>query len=157
VVPSDECVGSSYAFSGNIQRGIHAEKDSTGWADATMGSSDAQKLLKCPGVFSESCREFHKLSNKYKIAQNIVRSKELWPKYRRTATCVTGWTSGTVGATSIFQRSKIVQMLRIFSESCVEFHKISNEYKLVKNRVWSKEIHAKYRRAYDNTRWSDTT
>jgi hypothetical protein len=26
VVPSDECIGSSYAFSGNIQRGIRAKK-----------------------------------------------------------------------------------------------------------------------------------
>jgi hypothetical protein len=40
--------------------------------------------------FSESCREFHKLSNKYNIAQNGVRSKELWPNYRRAATWVTG-------------------------------------------------------------------
>jgi hypothetical protein len=131
VVPSDECVGSSYAFSGNIQRGNHAEKASTGWTDATICLSDAQKLLKCPRVFSESSREFHKLSNKYKITQSVVQSKELWPKYRRAATCVIGWTSGTVDATSIFQRSKIGQMLRIFSESCVEFHKISNKYKIV--------------------------
>jgi hypothetical protein len=42
-------------------------------------SKTAQKLR----IISESCREFHKLSNKYKIAQNGVRSKELWPKYGR--------------------------------------------------------------------------
>jgi hypothetical protein len=35
VVPSDECVSSSYAFSGNIQRGIRAEKATTGWTDWT--------------------------------------------------------------------------------------------------------------------------
>jgi hypothetical protein len=34
-------------------------------------------------IFSESCREFHKICNKYKIAQNGVRSRELWPKYGR--------------------------------------------------------------------------
>jgi hypothetical protein len=42
-------------------------------------------------------------------------------------------------------------MLRIFPESCVEFHKLSNEYKLVKNGVWSKEIQANYGRAYGST------
>jgi hypothetical protein len=43
-------------------------------------------------------------------------------------------------------------MLRIFPESCVEFHKLSNEYKLVKNGVWSKEIWEKYGRTYNITR-----
>jgi hypothetical protein len=38
-----------------------------------------------------------------------------------------------------------------FPESCVEFHKLSNEYKLIKNGVQSKEIRAKYGRAYDST------
>jgi hypothetical protein len=46
---------------------------------------------------------------------------------------------------------KIGQILRIFPESRVEFHKISNEYKLVENGVGSKEIRAKYRRAYGST------
>jgi hypothetical protein len=41
-------------------------------------------------ILSESCREFYNLSDKYKIAQNGVRSIELWPKYRRVATWVTG-------------------------------------------------------------------
>jgi hypothetical protein len=67
------------------------------------------------GIFSESRREFHKLSNNYKVTQNGVRSKELWPIYRRAATCVTGWTSGTVGATSIIRCSKIGKILRIIS------------------------------------------
>jgi hypothetical protein len=150
VVPSDDCVGSSYAFSGNIQRGIRAEMASTGW---TERSKNAQMLR----ILLYSCIEFYKLPNRYKITQNGVRSKELWPKYRRVATCVIGWTSSTVGATSIMWRSKIGQMLRIFSESCVEFPKHSNKYKLVENRVHSKEIHAKYRRAYDSTGWSNAT
>jgi hypothetical protein len=42
-------------------------------------------------------------------------------------------------------------MLRIFSESCSEFHKLSNEYKIIENKVQSKEIRAKYRRAYNST------
>jgi hypothetical protein len=52
---------------------------------------------------------------------------------------------------------KIGQILRIFPEYCLEFHKLSNEYKLIENGVRSKEIRAKYGTAYDNTRWSDTT
>jgi hypothetical protein len=39
-----------------------------------------------------------------------------------------------------------------FPESCVEFHKLSNEYKLVENGVQSKKIRAKYGRLYDSTR-----
>jgi hypothetical protein len=58
VVPSDECVGSSYAFSGNIQRGIHAEKASTGWTDATIGSFVTQKLLKSLGFFQNIVKSF---------------------------------------------------------------------------------------------------
>jgi hypothetical protein len=46
---------------------------------------------------------------------------------------------------------KFCQILRIFPESCVELHKLSNKYKLVKNGVQSKEIRAKYRRAYGST------
>jgi hypothetical protein len=46
---------------------------------------------------------------------------------------------------------KICQILRIFKESCVEFHKLSNEYKFVENGVRSKEIRAKYGRAYGST------
>jgi hypothetical protein len=38
-----------------------------------------------------------------------------------------------------------------FPESCVEFHKLSNEYKLVENGVRSKDIQAKYGRAYGST------
>jgi hypothetical protein len=56
VAPSDDCDGSSYAFLGNIQRGIRAEMASTGWTDATIGSSDAQKMLKC-SVFSHNIVE----------------------------------------------------------------------------------------------------
>jgi hypothetical protein len=37
-----------------------------------------------------------------------------------------------------------------FTEYYVEFHKLSNEYKLIENGVRSKEIRAKYGRAYDN-------
>jgi hypothetical protein len=149
VVPSDDCVGSSYAFSGNIQRGIRAKMASTGRTDA----KNAIMLM----IFPESCREFHKLSNNYKVAQNGVRSRELWPKYWRAATWVTGWTSGTVGATSVIRRWKIGQILRSFLEYSVEFHKLSNEYKLVENGVWSKEIRAKYGRAYNSTGWFDAT
>jgi hypothetical protein len=57
-----------------------------------------------------------------------------------------------VGATSIIRRPKIGQILRIFQESCVKFNKLSNEYKLVENGVRSKEIRAKYGRAYGSTR-----
>jgi hypothetical protein len=42
-------------------------------------------------------------------------------------------------------------MLRVFSESRVEFHKISNEYKFIENGVRSKEIQAKYEREYGGT------
>jgi hypothetical protein len=142
-------VGSSYAFSGNIQRGIRAKMASTRRTDA----KNALMLM----IFPESCGEFHKLSNKYKVAQNGVRSRELWPKYRRAATWVTGWTSGTVGATSVIRRWKIGQILRIIPEYCVEFHNLSNEYKLVEYGVRSKEIRAKYGRAYGSTGRSDAT
>jgi hypothetical protein len=133
----------------------HTERYSrrNGYHQFIRRSKNAQMLR----IFSESCRQIHKLSNNYKIAQNGVRSRELWPKYRRAATWVTGWTSGTVGATSVIRHSKISQILRIFPESSVEFHKISNEYKLVENGVRSKEIQAKYGRAYDSTGWSDAT
>jgi hypothetical protein len=49
VVSSDECVGSSYAFSRNIQRGIRAEMASTGYA---------QKLLKCSIFFPNLVENF---------------------------------------------------------------------------------------------------
>jgi hypothetical protein len=45
-------------FSGNIQRGIHAEKASTEWTDATIGSSDAQKLLKSSWFFRDLVENF---------------------------------------------------------------------------------------------------
>jgi uncharacterized protein YktA (UPF0223 family) len=148
VVPSDDFIGSSNAFSGNIQRGVHTELASTG-----RRSKNAQMLR----IFSEYCRKFHKLSNKYKIAQNGVWSRELRPKYRRAATWVTGWTSGTISATSILWCLKLWSNTQEFPESCVEFHNLSNEYKLVKNGVPSKEIQEKYGRAYGSTGWSDAT
>jgi hypothetical protein len=108
-------------FFGNKERGIRAEMASTGWTDAIIVSSDAQKVLKCSGFYTEYCREFHKLSNKYKIAQNGVWSRELWPNYRRAATWVTGWTFGTVGATSILRCSKLVKYSGFFQNLVQNF------------------------------------
>jgi hypothetical protein len=64
-------------------REVFAQK----WLAPDEPTSNIAQMLR---IFSESCIAFHKLYNKYKIAKNGVRSRELWPKYRRAATWVTG-------------------------------------------------------------------
>jgi hypothetical protein len=61
------------------------------------------------------------------------------------------------GLSAFIRCSKVDWMVRIFLKSSIEFHKLSNKYKIIKNRVRSKEIWVKYRKTYGNVGWSDAT
>jgi hypothetical protein len=155
VVPSDDCIGSSCAFSGNIQRGIRAEMSSTGWTDAIIGSSDAQKMLKCSGFFQSLVENFISFPTSTRSPKTEFGAESYG---KNTEGQRRGWQDEPLVLSVQLQYSdaqKLVKYSGFFLESCVEFHNLSNEYKLVENGVRSKEIRAKYGRSYGSTRWSD--
>jgi hypothetical protein len=112
-------------FLGNIQRGIRAEMASTGWTDAIIGSSDAQKILKCSGFL-------HKLVEKFISFPTSTRSLKMdfgAESYGQNAEGQRrGWQDEPLVPSVQLQYSDAEKLVKYsgFSESCVEFHKLSN-------------------------------
>ena len=88
------------------------------------------------------CRHFHKLSIESKIIKIGVRSKKLWLKHGKTVFCVAPVTP--VLYHWLHRCSNFGQMRWSSAKSCIAFHKLSIEYKIIKIGVRSKKLWPKY-------------